>query len=148
MCGSLNYSWVLRAHSKFGVTKLCRIWRGGVCSSPALTQFNNPCSGLSPIHNFMLSASAVACVFQLARHRLWLEGMGGVPTLEFDRGDCTFCYQCASVCPQPIFKSEDAMPWQQVADIDQTCLSKLRVACRSCEDICDPEAIFFHCQIS
>jgi len=64
------------------------------------------------------------------------------------RGECTFCYQCAEVCPEPIFLPQSNSPWQIKADIKQNCLAYQNVECRSCGETCDTMAIQFKLQLN
>lgn len=73
-----------------------------------------------------------------------VNGDGGFPSVDFTRDECTFCYQCAEVCPEPIFVAQSDQPWQANASIGQQCLAAQNVECRSCGDSCDPMAIQFH----
>jgi len=70
-------------------------------------------------------------------------GDGGFPTIDFSRGECTFCYQCAQSCPERLFSARSENPWQQVIEIEQSCLAFNKVDCRSCEDACESIAIKF-----
>tara|TARA_Y100001960_G_scaffold100265_1_gene107691 strand:- start:996 stop:1475 length:480 start_codon:yes stop_codon:yes gene_type:complete len=70
-------------------------------------------------------------------------GDGGFPTVDFSIDECTFCYQCADVCPEPIFKPKQGEPWQAKAQISDKCLAQQNVECRSCGDMCEPMAIQF-----
>ncbi|EPJ46753.1 MAG: nitrate reductase [Osedax symbiont Rs1] len=79
-----------------------------------------------------------ACETQIIK-----KGDGGFPTIDFSQGECSYCYQCASVCPQPIFNLKSTNPWQQTVSIDASCLTMQKVTCRSCEDACEPMAITF-----
>lgn len=77
-----------------------------------------------------------------------INGDGGFPTVDFSRGECTFCYQCADVCPEPIFLPQASAPWQIKADIKQNCLAYQNVECRSCGETCDTMAIQFKLQLN
>ncbi|MCV6039462.1 ferredoxin-type protein NapF, partial [Escherichia coli] len=68
---------------------------------------------------------------------------GGFPSVDFSIDECTFCYQCANVCPEPLFLAETEQPWHAKAVISDSCLAKQNVECRSCGDMCDPMAIQF-----
>lgn len=71
-------------------------------------------------------------------------GEAGFPELNFKRGGCTFCGDCARACTHGVFQQElDGEPWRQVISIDSSCLPRNGVACRSCQDGCDSEAIRF-----
>lgn len=83
-----------------------------------------------------------ACVSQCETKIITL-GDGGFPRIDFTKGECTFCYQCAAVCKESIFLSQSAIPWQQTCQIDNSCLAKNNVECRSCSESCEPMAIRF-----
>ncbi|WP_105901018.1 ferredoxin-type protein NapF [Vibrio gangliei] len=68
---------------------------------------------------------------------------GGFPRVDFTAGECTFCYQCAEACPEPLFIPKEEAPWQVKAHINDDCLAKRNVDCRSCGDSCEPQAITF-----
>jgi ferredoxin-type protein NapF len=70
-------------------------------------------------------------------------GSGGFPTIDFNRGECTFCYKCADVCPEPLFLNHNEVAWQSKATINQDCLANKSVECRSCGDQCETMAIQF-----
>ncbi|WP_459778025.1 ferredoxin-type protein NapF [Photobacterium sp. R1] len=72
-----------------------------------------------------------------------VQGDGGFPQVDFQRGECTFCYQCAEVCPEPLFRPQAEAPWQVSAEISETCLAFNGVECRSCGEQCEPVAIRF-----
>ncbi|MEZ8723310.1 ferredoxin-type protein NapF [Vibrio pomeroyi] len=75
--------------------------------------------------------------------KIIIAGDGGFPTVDFSIDECTFCYQCADVCPEPIFKPKQGEPWQAKAQISDRCLAQQNVECRSCGDMCEPMAIQF-----
>ncbi|WP_271271180.1 ferredoxin-type protein NapF [Aliamphritea hakodatensis] len=83
-----------------------------------------------------------ACIKQ-CETQIITRGDGGFPTIDFSRGECTFCYQCASACDQPLFWPETEQPWTQTIEIGAKCLTNSGVECRSCEDSCEPYAISF-----
>lgn len=64
-----------------------------------------------------------------------------VPSLDFAAGECTFCGDCAKACPEPLF--EDARPtrFAHVARISDTCFARHGIACGSCRDVCQEQAI-------
>ncbi|WP_394157039.1 ferredoxin-type protein NapF [Vibrio campbellii] len=72
---------------------------------------------------------------------------GGFPAVDFSIDECTFCYQCAEACPEPLFLAEAEQPWQAKASINDSCLAKQHVECRSCGDMCDPMAIQFKLEL-
>lgn len=70
-------------------------------------------------------------------------GPGGYPHIDFQHGECTFCYACARACPESLFAPHDRAPWSLRVAVDDTCLARQRVDCRSCEDSCEPRALRF-----
>ncbi|MBV7299418.1 ferredoxin-type protein NapF [Enterovibrio paralichthyis] len=74
-------------------------------------------------------------------------GDGGFPTVDFTKGECTFCYACAESCPEGLFQPETSTPWQQHVAIGDACLAKKGVECRSCSDACEMGAIKFQLQL-
>ncbi len=71
------------------------------------------------------------------------KGDGGFPRLDFSLGECSFCYQCAAACPEPLFISQAHQAWTANASIAASCLAHTNVDCRSCQDSCDDMAITF-----
>lgn len=72
-----------------------------------------------------------------------IKGSGGFPTVDFEKGECTFCEGCVTHCPEPIFRSTKEAAWEITAKIKDTCLSYKNVECRTCGDECEPTAIQF-----
>lgn len=70
-------------------------------------------------------------------------GPGGFPLIDFLRGECTFCYDCASACPQALFAERHTTPWKHILIIQENCLAQQQVECRSCQDSCEEGAILF-----
>jgi len=75
--------------------------------------------------------------------KIIVKGNGGFPTIDFSKGECSFCYQCAQSCPEQLFSARSESPWQQIIAIEKTCLAFNQVDCRSCEDACESMAINF-----
>lgn len=69
-------------------------------------------------------------------------GDGGLPTVDFQRGGCTFCQACVTVCDSGALQLS-ASPWALRAVITDSCLTRSGVMCRSCEDSCEPRALRF-----
>ncbi|MCW8886481.1 MAG: ferredoxin-type protein NapF [Motiliproteus sp.] len=70
-------------------------------------------------------------------------GSGGFPEVNFQKGECSFCSDCAAVCEAPVYRSVQESPWQQTAKIGEACVTHKQVVCRSCGENCEPEAIQF-----
>lgn len=72
-------------------------------------------------------------------------GDGGYPTIDFQRGACTFCGACVAACEHDALINEEgeASPWSLKAVIDDACLSIQGITCRSCGESCDTRAIRF-----
>lgn len=63
--------------------------------------------------------------------------------IDFLCGECTFCYACASACPQALFAERHTTPWEYALSISERCLTQQQVECRSCQDSCEAGAILF-----
>jgi len=74
-------------------------------------------------------------------------GDGGYPTVDFQRGGCSFCGACAQACRHAALDRTLAQPWRLVATIGADCLSAQGITCRSCGDACESRAIRFRLQL-
>lgn len=73
-----------------------------------------------------------------------VSGDGGYPTLDFSRGECTFCAACVAACqPQALLRHEDETPWPYTAHVGPACLPARGIECRVCGDYCAVRAIRF-----
>lgn len=72
-------------------------------------------------------------------------GDGGYPTVDFSRGECSFCGDCVAGCADAALRrdSEHGTPWHLRAAIGEACLARQDVVCRSCGDNCEARAIRF-----
>ncbi|MDH5571007.1 MAG: ferredoxin-type protein NapF [Gammaproteobacteria bacterium] len=70
-------------------------------------------------------------------------GQGGFPEVNFSKGECSFCQQCAQICREKIFNSVNKIPWQHVAIINENCLSLKGIVCQVCGEQCESRAIRF-----
>jgi ferredoxin-type protein NapF len=68
---------------------------------------------------------------------------GGLPAVDFSRGECTFCGECCVRCPEAVFTTANAVRFDHVATIEDSCLALNAVDCQSCRDICPETAIRF-----
>jgi ferredoxin-type protein NapF len=67
----------------------------------------------------------------------------GLPTVDFARGECTFCGACAEVCPEPVFDRAALTAWAVQAQVGDRCLAQRGIVCQSCRDACPVGAISF-----
>ncbi|NRB68031.1 MAG: ferredoxin-type protein NapF [Vibrio sp.] len=86
------------------------------------------------------------CV-DVCQTQIIVKGDGGFPHIDFSNDECTFCYQCAAICPEPLFKPQSTHPWTAKATVNEDCLAKLNVDCRTCGDMCEPMAITFKLEV-
>ena len=70
-------------------------------------------------------------------------GPGGIPELDFSAGLCSLCGACAQACPTGALADVGQRPFPGVAQIASSCLSIQGIACRLCEEHCEPRAIRF-----
>lgn len=72
-------------------------------------------------------------------------GEGGYPTVDFSRGECTFCAACATRCEPLALQRASAAeaPWKVRAAIGERCLAANGVECRVCGESCPTGAIRF-----
>ncbi len=75
--------------------------------------------------------------------QILIKGDGGFPTVDFHRGECTFCTECVSTCQAPVFRPTTQTPWEYVAHIEAGCLATAQVFCQRCQDSCEQQAIRF-----
>lgn len=85
------------------------------------------------------------CINACPEHILTLAS-GGFPTANFTLGECSFCGDCTRACPSGALQidPQDSKPWRQAPVVNEQCLAKQSVVCRSCGDNCEAEAIQFN----
>ncbi|MDH3236430.1 MAG: ferredoxin-type protein NapF [Alphaproteobacteria bacterium] len=93
------------------------------------------------------SACEATCVDACPQNIL-VPARDGRPEARFDLGECTFCADCAEVCPSGALKLENVdgtkrAPWALRAIVANRCLAIAGVTCRSCGDACGEDAIRF-----
>jgi ferredoxin-type protein NapF len=76
-----------------------------------------------------------------------VRGDGGFPTVDFDRGGCTFCGACAEACGHGALERRPGPAWRLKAAIGDNCLSAQGITCRACGDACEARAIRFRLQL-
>ncbi|HEY5761588.1 MAG TPA: ferredoxin-type protein NapF [Rhodocyclaceae bacterium] len=78
---------------------------------------------------------------------LLIRGDGGFPRTDYSRSECTFCGDCATACKDDALRRGDGQaPWSRRILIDDSCLTRIGVVCRSCGEHCDAQAIRFVAQ--
>lgn len=65
----------------------------------------------------------------------------GLPIVDLRKGACLFCSACAEACASEAIRP--ARDWSVRARMLPSCLSYNGIACRACEDHCEPRAIRF-----
>lgn len=75
-----------------------------------------------------------------------VRGDGGFPTVDFNRGGCTFCGNCVQACQHGALVRQDTAAWRLKAAIGDNCLSAQGITCRACGDACETRAIRFRLQ--
>lgn len=69
---------------------------------------------------------------------------GELPFLDFSHRGCTFCSECASVCPHDILSLDSIPRIEGHLYLDITlCLAWNKTLCYSCHDACNEKAIQF-----
>lgn len=72
-----------------------------------------------------------------------VRGAGGLPEVDFARGECSFCGACAEACPEPAFDPARDPPWSLLPTLGEACLAAGGVLCQSCGDACPEAALRF-----
>ncbi|BBB22536.1 ferredoxin-type protein NapF [Abyssogena phaseoliformis symbiont OG214] len=86
-----------------------------------------------------------ACI-ETCPENIIILGSGKFPVVDFQKGECNFCHQCAEVCQYHAFDVKQ-QPWHIKIDIKDNCLSKIGVVCQSCSDVCQQNVINFSLQM-
>ncbi len=75
--------------------------------------------------------------------KIIVRGASGFPEIDFSRGECTFCGDCATACGPGALRREPGAAWTVKASISAGCVAFKYVECRVCGDACKPQAIQF-----
>jgi len=66
------------------------------------------------------------------------------PFLSFEKSGCTFCEECANICPSEVLVLNNQYSIKAKFSIDiNSCLAWNSVMCSSCRDVCNESAINF-----
>ena len=80
----------------------------------------------------------------VCRQGILVGGRGRYPVVDFQRGGCTFCGDCAAACPEPAFLADrSGRPWTLTAQVSDGCLERQGISCRLCENRCEANAMRF-----
>ena len=115
--------------------------RGGMRSVPAAVRPPWARGELA----FLAACSRCDACIRACPTGILLRSDGGFPAVDFSRGECTFCGECAAGCePQALLRAPDGLsPWALKASIGQSCLAEAGVECRVCGENCPESAIRF-----
>jgi ferredoxin-type protein NapF len=64
-----------------------------------------------------------------------------LPTIDFNRGECSFCGACADACIENVFDRTAQPAWHLDITVTKNCFAEQGIYCRSCGDICPQRAI-------
>jgi ferredoxin-type protein NapF len=76
-----------------------------------------------------------------------VSGSGGLPEIDFSRGECTFCEHCISACSEDALRLDVRPDFSIALQVDDNCLARRQVVCQTCGDACGADAIRFRPQI-
>jgi len=84
-----------------------------------------------------------SCVNACEEDIIKLDGEN-LPFLSFEKSGCTFCEECANVCPSEVLVLNQNNKIKAKFNIDiNSCFAWNSVMCSSCRDACDESAINF-----
>lgn len=84
------------------------------------------------------AACVTACPEQVLQH-----DTQGYPRFLPQRGECTFCGDCAAACGPGALDAARPQPWDYRARVGTACLAHRGVVCQACRDACASQAIRF-----
>lgn len=90
-----------------------------------------------------LECEGKSCISVCEEDIIKLDG-DKIPFLSFENSGCTFCEECANVCPNEVLVLNQEHWIRARFNIDiNSCLAWNNVMCSSCADACDESAINF-----
>ena len=93
--------------------------------------------------NFVSQCTQCEKCITACEENIIVKGDGGFPIVDFEKGECTFCEGCAQSCPENLFDLTVVPAFSHKVSINESCLAKQSVECRSCSDMCETQAIRF-----
>lgn len=85
---------------------------------------------------------------QICPSAIVVAGDGGFPKVDFSRGECSFCGECAAACrPRALRRDAGVRPWSLGIAISDGCIARQGVECRVCGEACGEAAIRFRPRI-
>lgn len=118
----------------------------GRFTRPAEIRALRPPTAIAEARFLVACDGCLACVAACAEKVIRLDAAKR-PVLQFLHGECTFCGDCADVCPTDALVREGAGAWAAKAEIGTKCLAIGGVHCRSCGDACPASALRFVPQV-
>lgn len=96
-----------------------------------------------PEETFTARCTRCAACREACPEEILIRGRNGFPEVDFRRGECTFCGDCARACEAGVLRAPDTAPWAVKAQLTDSCLALGGVVCQSCADVCEAQAIAF-----
>ena len=94
--------------------------------------------------NFRVKCDGCHACLAGCEHNILVAAGDGYPVVDFSRGTCNFCGDCAESCSRGAFMpGKECPPWDIKAWISADCLAHSNVLCRICAENCPEAAIIF-----
>lgn len=88
-----------------------------------------------------------ACVTSCDEKIIFI-GEDGTPALTFNQNGCTFCDECANICPEDVLSLENRHNAEQLNALFcislEACVAHHGVICSACKEPCIDDAILFN----
>jgi len=92
--------------------------------------------------DFEAKCEACGDCIQACPRRILRADAQNFPFVDYARTGCDFCGECAKFCETGAIRKA-GIPWQLEVRVLARCLAVRGTICRSCEEICEEEAISF-----